>query len=147
MASIAVTGSALITATATGDLYAQDLDGFSKAFNNLADHKILKALGDAITFFAANGASIQTRCILSARPGTGNKQGFEDTQNIWAQIDIYSTPIEVLENTVPGISKAWTAFYKGATYAISEVIYKGNNTITVILFHPGSTQATIGGWK
>jgi hypothetical protein len=147
MANMALAGKAVITVKATGDLYAQNLDGFSRLFGNHADHIIMKTLGDTVLFTAPNGGTVKTSCILSARPGTGNKPGFESTDNIWAKIDIYSTPIEVLENTVPGIAKNWTAFYKGANYAISEVIPRGNNTLIVILYHPGSKQATIGGWK
>jgi hypothetical protein len=147
MTDVALAGKATIPVTAASDLYANDVDGFSRMFAALADYKIITKLGDDIVFTAANGGLMTTKCILSARPGTGNKPGFEETENIWAKIDLYSTPIELLENLVPGISKSWTAFYKGATYAISEIIYRGNNTLTVILYHPGNLQATIGGWK
>jgi hypothetical protein len=107
----------------------------------------MEVLGDNITFYPPDACEVNTKCILSARPGSGNKPGFEETDNIWAKIDIYSTPIELLENSVPGLSKTWIAFYQDAEYAISEILYKGDNTLTVILYHPGSTQATLGGWK
>jgi len=146
MASMDLAGIAIIPVTVKGDLYAEDLDGFSKLFLT-ADQQIMTALGDAIVFYAPNGGLVETRCILSARPGTGNKPGFEEADNIWAKIDIYSTPIDLLESDVPGISKAWTAFYKGATYAISEIIVKVNNTLTAILYYPGNTQAKLSGWR
>jgi hypothetical protein len=126
------------------------LQAFKKDFSQnfeLMDALIMNSLGDTILFYPDDGGQIETKCILSARPGTGNKPGFEEADNIWAKIDIYSTPIDLLENSVPGIGKTWNAFYKGATYAISEVILKGNNTITVILYHPGNPHATVGGWR
>jgi hypothetical protein len=138
-------------------------NAFSHAFNNVQaspsftnsfdqkfariDTVIMNSLGDGIVFYPPSGEPIKTKCILSARPNTGNKPGFEMGDNIWAKIDIYSTPIEVLENAVPGISKSWTVFYKGATYAISEVIYRGNNTLLLILYYPGNTKAKMGGWR
>jgi hypothetical protein len=112
-----------------------------------SDAVIIAALGDAITFKPPFNAYIYTHCVLSARPGSGSKDVYSWTDDLWAKIDIYSTIIEMPEAEAPGIAKGWVALFNGVEYLVSEVYRKGDGTIAVVLNQPGNTTATASGWK
>jgi hypothetical protein len=110
------------------------------------DQVIMSALGDDITLSApANAVVITTKCVLSAEPGSID--GYVWKNNIEAKIDVSSTIIEVLESDAPGIGKNWTAVYFGKTYVVTEVLPKGDGTLTVIMNEPGNSAYTAEGWR
>lgn len=107
----------------------------------------MQALGDDITLTPPDDAVIATRCVLSARPGSGDPDSYNWTDNIWAKVDIASIIVEMLESAAPGIAKTWTADYFGLTYVVTEVFPKGDGTIAVVLNQPGNSITTNGEWR
>lgn len=146
MSEVALAGHAIAQAKAGANLSTPSPTGFTKAFERM-DEIIITQLGDDIIFYAQNGGQTPAKYILTARPGSDNKPGLEMTDNVWANIDIYSTIIDVLESAVPGIAKTWTALYSGQYYAVSEIIRKGDGILTLILNQPGNRTPAPGGWR
>jgi hypothetical protein len=144
--ALAISGTASAQASAQADLYTQTLTGFSQLFYDL-DKIILSALGSKITLTAPSGFAINTKCVLSARPSMVNQESFAWRDNLAAKIDQYSLIIDVLESEAIGISKKWMAMYQTKTYAISEILPKGDGTLMLILNQAGNSIAVASGWR
>lgn len=112
-----------------------------------ADAVILAGIGDGIVLTPPSGATVNSLCVLAARPGTGDKDVVSWTDNLWAKIDIYSVIIEMLESAAPALAKTWTAKYNGKTYQISEILRNGNGIMAVVLNPQGNSTATRYGWQ
>jgi hypothetical protein len=119
---------------------------FSQNFA-LMDAAIMTALGDDITLIPPYDAAINTRCVLSARPGSGAADAVSWTENIWARIDVSSVIVEMMESAAPGLGKGWAALYNGQDYTVSEVFRKGDGALAVVLNPGGSATATASGWR
>jgi hypothetical protein len=119
---------------------------FAELFTSI-DIAIMQGLGDDITFYRPVGAPVETRCVLSARPGGGGPDVYTWLDNVWARIDILSLIIELPENAAPTIGKTWQALYAGQRYLVSEVIRKGDGTLAVVLNQSGNATAKASGWQ
>jgi hypothetical protein len=111
------------------------------------DAAIITVLGDDITFKPPYDAYIYAHCVLSAKPGSGAKDVYSWTDNLWAKVDIYSTIIEMPETQAPGIAKGWKALFNDIEYLVTEIYRKGDGTIAVVLNQPGNTSPLTSAWK
>lgn len=119
---------------------------FTSLFDPI-DDIIMASVGDDIRLIAPSGTAINTKCVLRSKPGTVGEGSFDWAENIMANIDVYTVIVDVLEKNITNVGKTWTANYQDKSYLISEIVPKGDLTVSLILNQPGNSAPTPAGWQ
>lgn len=112
------------------------------------DAKIMAALGDDISLIPPKGAALAVKCVLTG--DDANSENIRWADNVFAKMDVYSVAVTLIAADAPDLAKNWTADYAGQNYIISELLPRGDGTVTLILNPPtntGALQTGGDGWR
>jgi len=113
-----------------------------------ADAIIMAALGDDLTLTPPTGAALAVKCVLAGDDANGENIRWAD--NVFGKMDTYSVAVTLIAADAPGLAKTWSATYAGQNYMISEILPRGDGTLSLILNPPtntGAVQTGGDGWR